>query len=173
MQNIGKVFEEQIKKSIPSYVLLYRLPDAAQSFDKSSLRFSHKNPFDYIMWDSKNKILFALELKTVQGKSISFERDKTEKGSIHFHQIEGLNKWGKYDGIISGFIIEFRQLEKTVFIDIESFNRLISCVQKKSFCFDDLDEYDIPYIVINQKLNRTRYIYDIDSFIKIIKDKIY
>ena len=170
MQNIGKVFEEQIKKSIPSYVLLYRLPDAAQSFDRNSgLRFSHKNPFDYIMWDSKQKILFALELKTVQGKSISFERDKTEKGTIHFHQIDGLNKWNKYDGIICGFFIEFRQLEKTVFIDIDSFNKLISCVQKKSFCFDDLDYFEIPYIIIGQKMNRTRYTYDIESFLKQIK----
>ena len=73
MSNIGKVFEEQIKKSVPDYALLYRLPDAAQSFGGSNtLRFSRKNPFDFLLWDSKRHILYALEMKTVSGKSISF-----------------------------------------------------------------------------------------------------
>ena len=115
MKNIGKIFEEQLKKSAPTYSLLYRLPDSAQSFGGSNLlRFSNKNPFDFLLWDSVGHILFALEAKTVAGKSISFERTKDEQGEIHIHQIDGLNDWQKYDGIIAGFIIEFRTLEKTI-----------------------------------------------------------
>lgn len=54
-KNVGKIFEEQWKKSTPDYALLYRLPDAAQSFGGSNkLRFSSKNPFDF----------FALGFKT-------------------------------------------------------------------------------------------------------------
>ena len=88
MKGVGKVFENNFKKSMPDYALLYRLPDAAQSFGKSSnLRFSNKNPFDFILFDSKWKILYALELKSVKGKSISFERTKEDKGDIHYHQI--------------------------------------------------------------------------------------
>lgn len=104
--NTGKRFEADFKKSVPSYALLYRLPDSAQAFGGSSnLRFSSKNPFDYLIWNSKSHILYALELKTVAGKSISFERNKEEHGEIHWHQVEGLNKWNKYDGIVCGFII--------------------------------------------------------------------
>ena len=169
-KNQGKIFEEQFKKSVPSYALLHRLPDSAQSFGRSNkLRFSSKNPFDYLMWDSKKHILYALELKTVTGKTISFERNKDEDGEIHWHQIEGLNKWNEYDGIICGFIIEFRKIEKTVFIDITEFNKLINSIPKKSFNFDDLDNYKIHYTIISQIKARTRYTYKIDEFLTTIK----
>lgn len=167
MANIGKVFETQFKKSTPDYALIYRLPDSAQSFGGSNnLRFSRKNPFDFLLWDSERHILYALELKTVDGKSISFERNKDEKGKIHYHQIVGLNEWNKYDGINCGFIIEFRGIETTVFIDIKDFNNLVSLIDKHSFNIDDLETYEIPYIVILQKKLKTNYRYDIDGFLK-------
>lgn len=165
-QNIGKVFESQIKKSTPDYALLYRLPDSAQSFGGGNLRFSNRNPFDFLLWDSIKHKLYAMEMKTVSGKSISFERNKQEKGEIHFHQINGLNDWNKFDGITCGFVIEFRQLEKTIFLEISEFNKLISAITKKSFNFNDLAENNISYIVIRQEKSRTRYIYDIDTFLR-------
>ena len=168
--NTGKRFEADFKKSVPSYALLYRLPDSAQAFGGSSnLRFSSKNPFDYLMWDSKKHILYALELKTVAGKAISFERSKDESREIHWHQIEGLNKWNKYDGIVCGFIIEFRKIEKTVFIDISDFNELMNTITKKSFNFDDLNNHKINYVVIGQDKVRTRYRYGVDEFLMSIK----
>ena len=46
--NVGKKFEEDIKKSIPDYCLTIRIPDPPQSFTKrSDTRFSVKNPFDF------------------------------------------------------------------------------------------------------------------------------
>ena len=90
------------------------------------MRFSAKNPFDFLLWDSKRHILYALEAKTVSGKSISFERDKEDKGVIHIHQINGLNSWNKYDGITCGLLIEFRELEKTIFLDIEDMNQVMA-----------------------------------------------
>lgn len=170
MSNVGKIFEEDFKNSIPDYALLYRLPDAAQSFGGSNkLRFSRKNPFDFILWDSKRHILYALETKTVKGKSISFERDKNEEKEIHYHQIKGLNEWNRFDGTICGFIIEFRQIEITIFLPIESFNLLIELIDKKSFNYDDLKNNDIPYFVIPQKKKRTRYTYDINHLLMTIK----
>ena len=160
--NVGKQFELNFKKSIPDYVLLYRLPDSAQSFlNNSKLRFSRKSPFDYLMWDSQRHILYALELKTVKGISISFERDKEEKREIHYHQIKGLNEWNKYDGTVCGVIIEFRELETTIFINIQELNELIKVIPKKSFNFADLDEYKIKYFIIPQKKLKTNYRYDI------------
>lgn len=170
IKNTGKILESQWAKSVPDYVLLCRLPDSAQSFGGSNnLRFSRKNPFDYIMWDSKQRLLYALELKTVKGKSISFERSKEENGEIHFHQIEGLKEWNKYDNTICGLVVEFRELEKTIFIDIEEFNRLMVLIQKKSFNLDDLMTNGIKHTVIAQKKARTRYTYDVDGFLSSMK----
>lgn len=164
--NIGKQFESNFKKSVPPYALLYRLPDSAQSFgSNSNLRFSRKNPFDYIMWDSHKHVLYALELKTVKGKSISFERNKGENKEIHFHQIKGLNEWNKFNGIICGFIIEFRQIETTIFLEITSFNKLISSIEKKSFNYQDIVDSGIDYAIISQHKKRTQYVYDIDNFL--------
>ena len=160
--NEGKRFETDFRDSLDNHVLLYRLPDAAQSFEKSSnLRFSRKNPFDYILWDSEKRVLYALELKTVGDKSISFERTKNDKGKIHYHQIEGLKHWNIYNGTRCGFIIEFRRFQKTIFIDIDDFNSLILKTQKNSFSLDDLDKYEIKYVDIPCHLKRTRYKYDI------------
>ena len=164
--NIGKIFEEQLKKSVPDYALIYRLPDSAQSFGGgNNLRFSNKNPFDFLIWDSKRHILYAIEAKTVKGKSISFERNKEESREIHYHQIYGLNEWNKYDGITCGFIIEFREIEKTIFIDIDTFNKLINSIDKKSFNYGDLEKSELPYFLIPQTKKRTRYVYDIDKFL--------
>ena len=162
--NLGKVFESDIKKSIPEYVLVYRLHDASQSFCKNeNLRFSHKNPFDYIFFNTKKGLLYAIELKTVKGKSISFERNKQEKGDIHYHQIMGLLDWGKYDKVISGFIIEFREIGKTIFLSIFDFLKMQSLITKKSFTYNDLINYNVPYIVIPQKILKIHYRYDLET----------
>lgn len=164
--NTGKIFEEDFHKSVDDNILLYRLPDSAQSFGKSTvLRFSSKNPFDYLLWDSISLTLYALELKTVKGKSISFEREQTDKGKIHYHQIQGLNDWNRYNGIICGFIISFRELDSTVFIEISQFNRLMSSISKKSFTLQDLIENQIDYITIQSTKKKTRYSYDVRQFI--------
>lgn len=170
--NIGKKFEQAIAKSAPDYVKIHKLPDSAQSFGGcNNLRFSRKNPFDYILWDSKYRILYALELKTVDGKSISFERTPDEKKEIHYHQIQGLTEWNQYNGIVGGFIIEFRKIETTIFLYISDFNELLKVIHKKSFNFDDLKKYNIPYAVIPQTKMKTRYIYDIDYMLKIESEK--
>lgn len=166
MKNEGKRFEEDIKKSVPDYALLHRLPDPPQSFGGSNnLRFSKKNPFDFILWDSKRCILYALEAKTVKGKSISFERTKDEHGEIHYHQIKGLLEWDNYNGTVCGFIIEFREIETTVFISIADFINLMNATDKKSFNFNDLQELNIPFISVPQNKKRTHYLYDIEHLL--------
>lgn len=166
MSNVGKTFEGQLSKSTPEYALLYRLNDPAQSFGGGSgSRFSIKNPFDFILWDSKRHVLYALEAKTVAGKSISFERTKDDAGVIHLHQIEGLRKWNAYDGIVCGLIIEFRELEKTIFLHINDMDTIMCVLDKKSFTLNDLDENGVFYYQIPQKKKRVKYIYDLDTFL--------
>ena len=164
--NAGKLFEEDFRKSTPSRVKLYRLPDPPQSFVRSSgARFSWKNPFDYFLWDGGHHSLYALELKSVQGKTISFERNPEEIGKIHYHQIMGLLEWSKY-GAICGLIIEFRDIEKTVYIDINEFVRMMGLTFKKSFSYDDISIYNIEHITIPQRKLKTRYRYDLESFLE-------
>lgn len=166
MQNVGKLFEQDFQKSVPAYALLHRLNDSAQAFSGSgNLRFSKKNPFDYILWNPKSLTLYALELKTVKGKSISFERSKEEQKTIHYHQIIGLENYQKYDGLVCGFVIEFRQLERTIFIHITEFTKLMGVVNKKSFTIADLDNFGIKYNAIPQSLKKTHYHYDVETFL--------
>lgn len=169
--NVGKAFEQDFKKSVPCYALLHRVSDSATSFGGSNtLRFSNKSCFDFIMWDSELCILYALELKTVKGKSISFERTKEEKREIHYHQIMSLNEWAKYN-VESGFIIEFREISTTIYLPIEEFNKLITTIDKFSFNYGDICDNDIDYIIIPQKIKRTRYSYDVDCLMQRIRGR--
>ena len=165
-KNIGKIFEHDFSRCVPDYVAVLRVPDSAQSFNRTALRFSIKNPFDYLMWNSKTSTLYALELKTVRGKSISFERNKEDNGEIHLHQIQGLEKIGKYKGIVSGFIIEFREVELTIFLPINEFLKLQNEISKKSFNIKDLSDNQINYYVIPQTIIKTHYRYDVETFLK-------
>ena len=171
-RNVGKIFEDEIKNSIPDYVLLCRLPDAAQSFARNEkLRFSRRNPFDFIMWDSEHKRLFAIEAKTVAGKSISFERNEKESGVIHYYQVCGLEMWNRFSGIEAGFIIQFRSLEETIFLRIDDYNKMIKQTTKKSFRLDELKQNEIHFFNITQKKKRTRYTYDLDDLFHQIENE--
>lgn len=164
--NVGKIFEQDIIKSVPKYVGVIRMPDAAQAFFHSpNLRFSRRNPYDFIFWNPKTLTFYALELKTVKGKSISFERTKEENGEIHLHQITGLYCFNQIGECVCGFIIEFRELQKTVFISIDEFLKLQNIIPKKSFNFNDLSTYNVNYLTINQTLLKTHYRYDIEKFL--------
>lgn len=162
----GKIFEMNFEKSVPAYAKAYRIPDPPQSFNRTNnLRFSRKNPFDFFVWDSQGRTLYALELKTVAGKSINFERTEDDRKSdgIHYHQAQGLLEYDKYDGMVCGFIIEFREMELTIFLDVNAYFEMLKFNQKKSFNLKDLDDYDIPYLVIPQKKIRVNYRYDVET----------
>lgn len=166
-KNVGKKFEKDFMDSAPKDIFTHRLRDSVQAFSKSSrTQFSNKNPYDFFMWNPHSLTPYALELKTVAGKSISFERSKEEKADIHYHQICGLKKVKDFGEFVAGFVIEFRELAKTIFLDIDDFLKLSNTISKKSFTITDLDNNGIYYTVINQTLKRTRYSYDIDNFLK-------
>lgn len=163
ISNIGKVFEQNFKKSVPNNVFYYRPPDSAQSFgDNTKLRFSAKSPCDCFMFDGK--ILYTLELKSVGTKSISFERNKTDKGVIHKHQIDNLLKFSTYENIISGFLFDFRLSNLTYFCMIEEFMNMINHLDKKSLNEKDLFFWCKPIIIEKKKL-KVNYRYDIEKFL--------
>lgn len=163
--NVGKQFEQDFKSSVPESVMYYRLPDAATSFGgDNSLRFSRKNPCDSFLFYPTSRTFFALELKSVGGGSISFEKSKEEKGIIHFHQAEGLRKFGSFDGIMAGFVLNFRKEDKTYFIEIGNYLKMIDVIGKKSFNEKDLLQYN-P-ILISQQKKRVHWKYNIEKFLQ-------
>lgn len=163
-KNVGKIFEQNWKKSIPDDVFYYRPPDSAQSFGTNqNLRFSAKSPCDCFMFTGD--FLYTLELKSVGTKSISFEREKSDKGIIHKHQIDNLQKFSTYKNVVSGFIFDFRLSDKTYFCTISDFISMISNLDKKSFNESDLFEWCRPIEIQKQKL-KVNYKYNIEEFIK-------
>lgn len=176
MKNTGKIFESDWKNSVNSEdCLLIRLNDPAQAFKQSSLtRFSLENLCDYICYNTKDKNLYLWELKTTCGKSMSFQTDKDDKSSklIKWHQIDGLTKSSIYDGVVSGFILNFRQEDEsqlTYFIDIKNFNRMKESIEKKSFNIMDIILYGA--VRINGTKKRTRYVWDVEELFENIKSK--
>ena len=163
VRNVGKQFEDNFKKSVPNYALSYRPPDSAQGFDvgaSNKLRFSRHSPCDLMVFDGTRNLFLTLELKTFQG-SCSFERDKNEKGIIHYYQIEKLKEFANYKRVISGFVLDFRYADHTYFLNINDWDNLISHIEKKSFNEQDLLEYASPILIEKEKL-KVNYRYDVE-----------
>lgn len=108
--------------------------------------------------------LYTLELKSVGTKSISFEREKHDKGVIHKHQIDNLEKFSIYKNVVSGFIFDFRLSDKTYFCSISDFIHMINNLDKKSFNENDLFKWCKP-IKIEKKKLKVNYKYDVENFI--------
>ena len=164
ISNIGKVFEQNWRKSVPDNIFYYRPPDSAQSFGtNTNLRFSAKSPCDCFMFNGK--VLYTLELKSVGTKSISFEREKTDTGVIHKHQIDNLLKFSTYENVISGFLFDFRLSDITYFCMVEEFVSMINNLDKKSFNEKDLLEWCNPIKIEKRKL-KVNYRYNVGKFLE-------
>lgn len=166
--NQGKLFEKDFEKSIPKDIKLDRLKDPSVSYrynnDKNiedkSVRFAYKNPYDYILYKRPEQI--CLELKTTGKKLISFDGVNPD---IKKHQIKGLSNASKYCN--AGFLINFRDSNKTYYLPIENFNIIIKRINKKSFNEKDIKDYS--FLIPCKKL-RKRYRYDINYLFKIISN---
>lgn len=114
-------------------------------------------------------IFYSLELKTFAG-SCSFERNKNEKGIIHYHQVLSLKKFASYKNVCSGFILDFRKTDNTYFLNINEWDNLINSIDKKSFNEDDLLKYTNPILIEKRKL-KVNYKYDTNKFINDVKER--
>lgn len=178
MKNPGKVFEEDFKNSVPSYCMVHRLKDSAESYNKSSgTKFTWNNPCDFFVFNSYSHILYAIECKSTKYKTFSFEREKDEKNKkmVKYHQIKSLTDLSKYDGILSGFIFNFRDEEndsqRTYFQRIDDFNEMCDEIQKNSF--NEMDLLLNNAIKIDGRKKRVRYSWEIDRFLRDSEDKFY
>lgn len=118
MKNKGKEFEEDFQKSafsLKNNIFFLRLKDTPIPVDLRNRIKVTKNDYDCLMFSQNH--LFTLELKSTKDKSISFQ-----ESVIKQHQIDKLSEANTYDGVIAGFIMNFREPEnKVYFIHIEEF----------------------------------------------------
>lgn len=166
-KTVGKQFEENIKASIPEGVYYQRLKDPAQAFGggNAETRFSPQNPYDCFMYSYPN--LYTLELKTV-ARSMTFWRESFDKSktkstyNIKKHQINGLLNAAEHKGAIAGFILNFRDTNKTYFVEINRFVEVTNHMAKKS-----LNQIDVLSmgILIPQHQLKVNWRYDIQHLI--------
>ncbi len=159
-KNAGKIFEEDIKKSIPSTCWIYRLRDNASSFSNgTNTRFTSSNICDYIMLDDLSKTLFLFELKSTKNTSMPLDM-------IRGNQIKGLQE-ARQHNLVAGFLFNFRNVDNdTFFMDINNFTAMSRSTEKKSFNIKDLENNNAVKIESTRK--RTRYTYDIKSLVDMV-----
>lgn len=147
--------------------MYYRLKDPAQGFSGGeNTRFSLHNPCDVFLF--KCPYLIALELKSVNGTSLSFSLEDNKK-VIKKCQIDGLKELVKFQGIFGGFLINFRKTEKTYYISINDFERFVNSTSKKSINEKDILKFN--GVIIPQRKKKVRYVYDINFLMNEVIDR--
>ena len=168
-KNVGKIFESEIKNSVPDYAKLLRLSDPPHSFTKrSDTKFSKKNPYDYECFDSLRRTLYCFELKSTAQKYIGFQIDSEDDREvlIKWHQIDGLTKASQYQNVIAGFLLNYRLDDEqfVYFFNIKDFNKMKESIDKKSFNIMDAVLYGAKKVDGCKK--RTRWHWNLDDFFK-------
>ncbi|WP_294402422.1 Holliday junction resolvase RecU [uncultured Clostridium sp.] len=152
-KNYGKIFEEQIKKSVSPDMYYLRIKDSTMRFKGDS------NICDCFIF--YNRTCFMLELKSSQETSLPF-------GNIKEHQFNGLMDAGKIDGIEAGLLVEMRRYKETYFVPIKDAMEYKNSTTRKSFSRDFLIEKGIK---LEQTLKRTRYVFNIEKLLNDILNK--
>lgn len=159
MRNKGYILQDNIKKSCEKQdILFYRFKDSPFSFANSDkTKFTTNNICDCMMFLA-NKLLFV-ELKSTKGKSFSFtEHSLRQLNDINkiIHNKQGLRRFGVY----GCFIIEFREIEETYFIQVQDILKYLNENNTKTI---NIQKYikNNKFIKIEQKLLRKNYNFDI------------
>ena len=153
----GKKFEEDFIKSVPDRCDITRLKDAGGWSNATNLRFTIKNPCDFIIYSRETRTMYKLELKSVAGKSMPFSNIKPKK--------QHRNKFIKdlcdshERGVSSAFIINFRGKNETYMIYADEMRNLIENCGRKSISIVDASCNGIK---IEQSLIRVRWRYNLE-----------
>lgn len=164
--NVGKDFENDVKSSVSKDVYFQRMNDSATSWiPNARTQFTPNNPYDFFAF--YNNSLFCLELKSTKHTSLTFWRedfeDKTKKQTfmIRKNQIQGLQKASTYKNVFAGFLINFRDVERTYWVNIIDF---LKYTDKEKFNKKSVNEDDfisMGALCIPQEKKRVHYRYDI------------
>lgn len=162
MKNLGKMFEQNFRKSIPisNKIYYYRLKDSASSYygGNEQLRFSQNNIADAFMFVVGNYAtnLLILEYKNHKGKSLPLT-------CIRENQLKEMIEANKKVGVIPMIIVFFIDAEKCYSLNIEYVDKFIKENDRKSIPIDYFEQYGTQIEVT--KL-RTNYKYNIEKWLK-------
>lgn len=162
MKNLGKIFEQNFRKSIPinDNIYYYRLKDSASSYygGNDNLRFSQNNIADAIMFYNGVffSYLFILEFKSHKGKSLPLT-------CIRDNQLKEMTEASKKIGVRPILIVFFSDIEKCYALDIDDVNNFIKSCDRKSIPIEYFENNAEEIEVI--KL-RTNYKYNIEKWLK-------
>jgi recombination protein U len=126
---VGKRFEQDFMNSVPTGFYYYRLRDAAGWRVGTDTRFSVSNDYDLFMfalgW------LFAMELKTVKGKSIPFS-------ALNPRQEAGLMKAAAHEGVQAGVLVYVRGSDEIFWVPIWEWVNAKARLERKSLGLSEL-----------------------------------
>lgn len=164
----GKQFEADFKSSIPDRCDVTRLKDAGGWSRGSDLRFTPKNPCDFIIFSKSKKlgyssVMYKIELKSTDQKSLPFAniRPKTDKltareNSIKFTKVlvESEKK-----GVFACFIVNFRSTNQTYRVKASDVLKFLENAERQSIPIDWFEKH-CP--LIKQTLKIKHYRYDLE-----------
>lgn len=175
MSKEGKLFEECLENSCKKQnIFSLRIKDTfIPAQFRKQIRVS-KNKYDFILFS--NGHLLPIELKSTKAKSFGMKED-----IIKSHQIDALKEATNYEDTFPGLIFNFRESDnRTFFIHIDRF------IEYKNIAENQLDHTykskinrsSIPIAIceeigieIKNEKKRTRYFYDMQSFIDEVAGK--
>lgn len=158
--NAGKSFEDDIQVSCKGQGIFFsRIKDVFIPPDLRTRVRVPKNPYDAFAFYKDT--LFALEFKSIKAKSISVSDPKIIKP----HQIESLKEANTYEGVLGGFIFNFRVEDNpTFYVPIDKFIEYQKCALE--------DDCAIEYEAKVQKSLSIAICREIGTEIKNVKKKV-
>ncbi len=166
-KNPGKMFEEDFKDSIPDRCDVTRLKDAGGWSKSADLRFTIKNPCDFIILSEGGLVSprgqYKIELKSTSLKSLPFGNIKaTKPGDDGYERaikfVRGLVD-SQDKGVWAGFIVNFRDTNETFRIPASNVLKFMTYADRASFPIAWFQEKGVR---IKQTLKRIRYRYDLE-----------
>ena len=152
--NAGKQFEIDFKNSLPN-CYFFKPPDFTLAGEESKKRFTPQNPWDiHICMKGRP---FYFELKSSGDSSMGFERKPKERRMIKYHQIKELYTAAVEGGAVAGFLLNFRRMEHTYFVEIQRFVNYIKTIQKNSINEKDIVIMQGVYIPCTKRKVHFRY----------------
>lgn len=156
-KNLGKIFEEDFKKSVPDWCWIYRFRDGTANFageKNQNVRFQAHNICDFMIM--ANERLYLLELKSHKGASIPFS-------CIRPKQLEEMAEI-TYPNITAFFLLNFRDIERTYAVRAGELRKFIETTDRKSVPIQWCKDQGIE--ILGEK-KRTRFRYDLESLLKL------
>ena len=144
--NEGKKFEKDIKDSVPAGIYCYRLKDDGMNY------VGVTNICDYIVY--YYPVIYLWELKSHKGTCIPFSAIR-DKQLIMLSEID-------QKGVSTGFIFNFRDWNETYWVVTSKVQCLKENEERKSI---SLEWCRTEGIRVEQKLKRTRYLFDIPKLL--------